>query len=181
MRTDIATKATDLEFESSTAWAVSKLFQRSWFERTWVFQKVVLGEEVFVACGRQEIDWEEVCRACSWMSAGGLRRLIDHDLGGMVFIRALQHEFRSKPRNNTTVLGLISLLEETRLRIAAGPKDKAHGLLGLATHKGVLVLNCEKSISEVYIETTKVLISESQNLKVLNAIQYINRDQDIAS
>jgi hypothetical protein len=69
MRTDIATQGTDLEFEYSTAWTVSKLFQRSWFERTWVFQEVLLAKEEFVMHGRQEIDWEDICRACSWMSA----------------------------------------------------------------------------------------------------------------
>jgi hypothetical protein len=181
MRTDIATEATDLEFESSAAWVVNKLFQRSWFERTWVLQEVVLAKEAFVMCGRQEIDWEDVCKACSWMSACGLRRLIGHDLGRLIFIGALQDEFRSKSRNNTPVLGLISLLEETRIRIAADLRDKVYGLLGLSTHKGALVLDCENSITEVYIEATKVLISESQSLRVLNTVRCLKCGEDIPS
>jgi hypothetical protein len=115
------------------------------------------------------------------MSACGLRRLIGHDLGRLIFIRALQDEFRSKSRNNTPVLGLISLLEETRIRIAVDPRDKMYGLLGLATHKVAFVPDCEKGITEVYIGTTKVLISESQSLRVLNTVQCLKRDEDIPS
>jgi hypothetical protein len=115
-----------------------------------------------VVFGRQEIDWENICRACSRILACRLLRLISHDLGRLVFIGTLQDEFRSKSRNNTPVLALISLLEETRIRKAVDPRDKVYGLLGLATHKGALVPDYGKSITEVYIETAKVLISEAR-------------------
>jgi hypothetical protein len=60
------------QLELATPRPVKNLFQRSWFERTWVCEEFMLAKEAYVVCGHQEAMWGDFLDACTWMRVCGL-------------------------------------------------------------------------------------------------------------
>ncbi|KAH6671499.1 heterokaryon incompatibility protein-domain-containing protein [Plectosphaerella plurivora] len=103
--------------------AIGALFRRSYFERLWILQEILLSSpETVVYCGTSESPWPALLRAIvclvtrSWIPAE-LRRTFD-------FVRPLtwHHEDLSVP----FMLGI------TRTRKCYNLKDKIYGILGMA-------------------------------------------------
>lgn len=56
-----------LPFDGSIVRAISDLFERSWFERLWIYQEARLGSDrAVLQCGNDSIEWQKVVQA-NWI------------------------------------------------------------------------------------------------------------------
>ena len=49
---------------SAEVWgALSRLFSRSWFERSWIVQEVILARDLVIVCGNDKLRWDDLYQA----------------------------------------------------------------------------------------------------------------------
>lgn len=71
----------DLSFEH---WfAVRNFLRRSYFQRMWIFQELVVAEKIVVTCGRQVMDWNDVRYVSQALSAFGCDIMIRYSRAGL--------------------------------------------------------------------------------------------------
>jgi hypothetical protein len=173
----------EAERTQSVGAAVNAVFHRPWFERTWIFQEAVLAKQATVFYGRHEIEWESLYRAAVWLVSCTLHDEIAYQLMTVRDITGThgRHQERLKTNDNSHVPNLFEILFQLTASKSTDPRDKVYALLGIARNPKVVIPDYKKSVAEVYMETTRALIAESQSLQALNAAQPSIEDKDLPS
>ncbi|KAH6619010.1 heterokaryon incompatibility protein-domain-containing protein [Boeremia exigua] len=135
---------------------VINLFQRPWFQRTWIVQETVLARKAQVICGGQSITWAKLQRVVLGMSGYkaytalipeyyliadaisnielmAQTRRIHHPRLQSTAARLLRRLRRRTPHHDDkpTSPTLLDLVLDTRSFQCKNPRDKIFGMLGL--------------------------------------------------
>ena len=183
-----------LSIDESDWNALSQFFQRSWFNRIWILQEVVAPNQCIVICGTYLITWNLLNVVSSYLISTSFcptRPLREDDKqaaattsplpirmgNSMAAIMMLWH----KKRNQHDEGQLQSVLEISRSFQSSDPRDKVYAVLGLCkgVHRGEIIPDYAKTVADVYIEVTEVLLRTSKNLNALSMVEdrlYRNRD-----
>lgn len=165
---------------------VVHLLSRSWFQRVWVVQEVVLARNAVAQIGTRTAPWEWFVKAA--------RAFQDH----IVCCAELVHPFVDGRSGDyflnyrdcwAGILALdirsrqaVSLHMALRLfynRKTSDPRDKVYGLLGLLEdHERLVIPNYALSAPEVYEDTALEIINSSKNLSILMDIDEMAGDVD---
>lgn len=114
---------------------IDALLARSWFTRIWIVQELVLGSNVMMLCGKDEISWDdffESLKKCELQlnaqQSPGSEEILSNagPAYALGFTRHLLKSGRRKP-------GLLELLEAFYYTKATLKCDKLFALLGLAS------------------------------------------------
>ncbi|OTB07013.1 hypothetical protein M426DRAFT_257412 [Hypoxylon sp. CI-4A] len=156
--------------------ALALLFGRAWFTRVWVVQELVLARQTTVLCGKYTFDWESILSVSHFLakktSSNAFRSQKDGlNTGSLSYknpakLGAISRDLTTRPGDI-----LLRCLIRCRTYQASKDHDKVYSLLGLVDfqrnghHK--LLPDYKKSVSEVYIETTELLLKNSDHLHVL--------------
>lgn len=162
---DLGDWITANDYFDSEAAANRLLDQRSYWNRMWIRQEIILAEEVTIHCGHSKLNWSEAEIVCK-----GLRTWNQVALqSGEKTLPGIYHVMNCLYRSRT-VLGspkgprwLLTELLFSRWSGATDPKDKVFGLLGMFQHNAPpdsyrLQPNYGLSVFEVYLETFKYCV-----------------------
>ncbi|KAK8054948.1 hypothetical protein PG993_000175 [Apiospora rasikravindrae] len=152
--------------------------ERSWWERVWVVQEVVVAKRVTVFYGDISVPWELLCRAAEQLHRSQQNCHLDSmypyltegqplsDFARLVSnIDSTRREWRSR-----TPLVALQLLRKFRSHKATDPKDKVFALLGLVQYWGrsqPISADYSHSIESTFLGTMMMLISSTESLSVL--------------
>ena len=170
-----ADRSCPLPYDAKTLQAISDLLHRSWFERLWIWQEIILARpNAIVMCGNEVQEWYIFRKAIYCLySKPWINRAHGPDL------YKLQHRL-------TMVLDVIlnQVLEHSRsLRILSertkhckclDPRDRIFALIGLMPGKTENIKpNYTKSICQVYQEAVLYSIKRFKNLNTLRLCNII--------
>ncbi|KAK8127080.1 uncharacterized protein PG998_002839 [Apiospora kogelbergensis] len=151
---------------------------KSWWERVWVVQEVVVAERVTVMYGKTSVPWEMLCKAADQLNRSQQNCHLDSMYPYLRKGQALADfarlvtdiESTRKIWRSRTPLVLLQLLRKFRSRKASDPKDKVFALLGLvqfwAGHQPMHA-DYNHSIESTFLGTMMMLISSMKSLSVL--------------
>ncbi|KAK8036428.1 hypothetical protein PG991_001565 [Apiospora marii] len=152
--------------------------ERSWWERVWVVQEVVVANKVTVFYGTIAVPWNLFCNAAEQLHRSQQNCHLDSmypyltegqplsDFARLVSdIESTRMVWRSR-----TPLVALQLLRKFRSRKASDPKDKVFALLGLVQYWGrsqPLAADYSHSIESTFLGTMMMLISSTESLSVI--------------
>lgn len=158
--------------------AVIKLLDHPWFNRVWIIQEAAVANDVHILVGGHYLDWSEL-KAC--MRAFGLPGMdplltivwkncvdqADWTKVGNAIVLSEAKEFIQKGGR----LRLRDILFATMMCGATNPRDKVYALRGICkdADNAALIPDYSKTVQQVYNETARYLLSESDPLRILGA------------
>ena len=149
----------------SPAWiALSRVFSRPYFRRSWIVQEVALARHAVVHCGPHVIDWDLLAAASSYQM-GQLASDAENAHDAVAAIMEFHRNDHGRGNNIVDALFMSYRFNCT------DPRDKVFALLGLAQ---ALVLRPTYSarVEDVYLHTTQFMILEFGNLDILCCVSH---------
>ncbi|MCJ1471428.1 hypothetical protein MMC13_000067 [Lambiella insularis] len=165
---------------------VVHLLSRSWFQRVWVVQEVVLAPKAVAQVGSRTVPWDWFVKAARAFQnhtvccAETIRPFVD-GRGGDYFLN-YRDCWASVLALDLGARGSTSLHMALRLfynRKSSDSRDKVYALLGLLkVNQRLLVPNYALSPSEIYEDTALEIINSSKDLSILMDIDEMAGDVD---
>jgi Heterokaryon incompatibility protein (HET) len=172
--------------------ALGSLLCRSWFQRLWIFQEVVLARQRQVVCGSKIILWDDFQNAMT-----ALARLQVHQFSiiypdvtfGLQGLGAIQ-EMEAAAVARTYVgreLKSAFLLAFAQNRGVTDPRDRVYGILGMASpelREKIEVDYSQKGPSallRLYIDCGKAALEEDPSLSLLFLLSGAQRNPGLPS
>ena len=151
-----------LPFIQSRGWiALSRIFGRPYFRRSWIIQEVALARRAAVHCGPYVIDWDVLATASSYQMAQATDAENANDAHDAVAgITELKRHDHGQGNN------LVDALFMSYYFNCTDPRDKVFAMLGLAQTRG-LKPDYNLSVGDVYLRTTQFLVLAYGNLDIL--------------
>ncbi|KAM0441256.1 hypothetical protein ACHAPT_000563 [Fusarium lateritium] len=153
----------DLPFSEETIYAIEKLLQRDWFQRTWVLQEIILASsQSIIQCGRSQMPWLIFNNAvCSLQSRGACF--------SESFQEALVAPVRMSP--DPKPRAIVDILLRYRAHQTSDPRDKVYGLLGLLPpeFRQKITPQYDAPVAKVYTDLALALIEHTRRLDLLGA------------
>jgi hypothetical protein len=156
--------------------AIQLFIERSYFDRVWIIQEVVVARNATVLCGSFSIDFDMLHVAVQRMTSSGFYPF-SIAASNVVFLGNWRGDFlemASADREET--LGLRLFMDACD-RSATDLRDKIYSLRGIANNAiatGITV-DYDNSVEIVYTDFTKHLLNLRHNLRVLSAVNLRHR------
>lgn len=148
--------------------SIGKFFARSWFERVWVIQEIVLANYINVLCGNHFLSWDQIhAFVVIIQTTPAFRFLFDRFRSrflDVIQLQALRSGFRASLRRGLDERGFLFLLDLIRRRESTENVDRVYGGLGAALQSIREKVNIDYSPQrkqcfwEAYIELGKALV-----------------------
>ena len=152
----------------SPAWiALSRIFSRAYFRRSWIIQEVALARHAVVHCGPYVIDWDLLAAASSYQM-GQLASDTENAHDAVAAIMEFSRNDHGRDNNFVDALFMSYRFDCT------DPRDKVFALLGLAKEVA-LQPDYSLSVEDVYLRTTQFLILALGNLEILRCVAHPKR------
>ena len=165
---------------SNPFWFPFKTFvSRPWFKRVWVVQEFVLAKQVTMLVGHQEFDpefinnvFDRLCKHCNLLllTARVDELLIDLTASLTFTSIALDKicELRSEQGRGKSI-EFCDLVFFGRAREATDPRDRAYGLLGLASDVNLTTFqaNYSESIESLSTRVARFLVNSGHGARIL--------------
>lgn len=152
------------------AWAhLSRLFNRSWFERLWVIQELGVSQEALLLCGGIEISWVTIEDAAAFILRPdpATPAAIQKFLPLMGAHRVTQVALKSVSgidRGN-----LLTVLRQTQGANCSDPRDKLYAVLGVVEDTQDIEIDYSKLVEIVYRDWAIKRILRIKKLDILSA------------
>ena len=157
-----------LPIVGSPAWiALSRIFSRPYFRRSWIIQEVALARDAVVHCGPYVIGWD-LLTAASAYQMGQLASDAENAHDAVAAIMELKHNDHGRGNNIVDALFMSYRFNCT------DPRDKIFAMLGLAQAL-VLQPDYNSSVEDVYLQTTHFLLVALGNLDILCCVSLPKR------
>jgi len=170
---------------------------RSWFQRIWTLQEIVLAKEAVLICGNHSISWESLSQIAEMITecdaSSGLTQYPGDEfqrvrvvsmLRGLLGVgpppRAIsyqlpaEHPFGSikmdaSINSNLPVLGIASHFFLASCLLCFDLKDRVYGLYAILQQYGINLQQPDynKSVQVIYTETARALIEHDSSLELL--------------
>ena len=152
----------------SPAWiALSSIFRRPYFRRSWIIQEVALAPHAVVHCGPHMMDWDLLAAASSYQM-GQLASDAENAHDAVAAIMEFNRNDHGRGNN------LVDALFMSYRFNCTDPRDKVFAMLGLAQEM-VLQPDYFSSVEAVYLQTTRVLILALGHLDILCCVSHPKR------
>ena len=179
-----ALRAMGLPSFPSADWeSMHRLFERRWFQRSWVIQEVALANVAVVVCGGRIIDWDEIGRTGQYLVASGFFRAMQDTYGPQgrpTFASTIQNS-RARVKLDADC-SLTLLLSSMRRSKATDPRDKIYSLLGLVrdgkdtephgeVDNNVIRPDYSSSVDTIFRQATRSVMKHESSLALLSTIE----------
>lgn len=164
--------ACNIQLDESTWQAITSILERSWFYRLWCWQEINLSSRhTIVQCGFDEVRWSVFCRAI--LCIHNKEKLPD-----ILFRERCRHI--SFLTADAEVFPLSILLDLSRSKGCAEPRDKVYGLLGLTAplFNASVKADYSLSVEKVYKDTFLAHASITKRLELLKHCVLAKRNID---
>ncbi|KAL9619609.1 MAG: hypothetical protein Q9160_005796 [Pyrenula sp. 1 TL-2023] len=181
--------------------ALRSLLRRPWFSRAWVIQEVVLAKDAYVCCGQDELSWQDLESAVSFLvhepdnsepdnsePERGRAELPGHCSCafaaspsvhfGPAFHLHKKLSIFERLRNNVMRMPLMELLERLRDWYVTDPRDRVFALLGLSSDASTLAIRPDYSMTKRELFTFVALqyLKSLQNLYMMTLLAFTDDD-----
>ena len=157
-----------LPIVGSHAWiALSRIFSRPYFRRSWIIQEVALARHAVVHCGPYVIDWDLLAAASAYQM-GQLTSDAENAHDAVAAIMELNRNDHGRGNN------LVDALFMSYRFNCTDPRDKIFAMLGLVQAL-VLQPDYNLSVEDVYLQTTHFLLDALGNLDILCCVSHPKR------
>jgi hypothetical protein len=160
--------------------ALNALFNRNWWNRTWVIQEAALGSEPIFICGDRGVEWEVMVQVMKGIFLNGvLARMFSTNskdpkvpTAKPIVAATNLHQMalaRVKVQTNT-----LSSFQETLVDMAGfgvtDDRDRVYGMLGISREEDreKLKPDYNASVREVYIDTARRLLGRKDSILILH-------------
>jgi hypothetical protein len=156
--------------------AVANLFFRPWWTRAWVLQEMNHAQRCIVQCGDRTLDRDVIAHFITRLNA-----CIGATLGYGIIPKASILRFtqiqKITPLFKGSYPSLGAVLGRTRPCQSTDPRDKVYACLNNVQPRPTnLKADYSKSVVEVYIDATKAVILQDNNLRILAFCERISAD-----
>ncbi|XXG93982.1 hypothetical protein Hte_000233 [Hypoxylon texense] len=170
-----------VNIEIRKAWqGISKIFNRPYWQRSWIYQEVTTPTDIRFWCGQHDFDDRSFSATLifsdTFVNIAGSQIWLDAvfeiiDVGPMWIGR--------RTRIATGCRKLINLLFDARQTVCSDPRDKVYALLGHATDvtPDQLPIDYNKSLAGVYADVVKSYIFHKDN-PTLDILGYVYTPTD---
>ncbi|KAI0189593.1 heterokaryon incompatibility protein-domain-containing protein, partial [Xylaria flabelliformis] len=147
--------------------AVSYLFERAWWNRTWVVQEATIAKDIVFVCGNATIDWWSIWVLLEnlWAHSDWTTRVIPN--GGTLLLTSAPARTILWMRQKQGTFDLLQALYHLRPFQVSDPKDKIYGILGLASDSESIVPQPDYAASPMQI-----------NISLLSSMTAVRGDLD---
>lgn len=139
------------------------LAQRSWFQRLWTIQELLLNGEPYLACGVHSVSWRHMEELKGWMYTDiadeerwrfGLRMWFQAGVGP----------------HSCSAASFAPILIKAKNSYSSDPRDKVMGALPIFERVGLgtLELSYSHSVQHIYAAATRALFTHDDDLEFLN-------------
>ncbi|KAK5746349.1 hypothetical protein LTR17_000729 [Elasticomyces elasticus] len=170
-----------IPFVKADQWYVlAQLMRCAWFSRVWCFQEMLISRRLRLLCGRHEVSVDELYDVNQFLSSSRwgsqmlphssvADTLLEPDLSAFYYRERYQERGPLDARAVQACLGQLV----RKHRYASDPRDFVYGLLGCAdaSVRELIVPDYSKSVSDVYIETARAMITLTGNLQLLGCVR----------
>lgn len=151
--------------------ALGSFFCRSWFQRLWPFQEVVLARRRQVVCGSQIIPWDEFTDATFVIGKTFVPEFQIIYPYSVADVRPIQgiHELKNAAKflaSSSNQISFVSLLDVAQRKSLTDPRDRVYAMLGIASPhmREKIVVDYSKqdpdALFRLYIDCAKACIEE---------------------
>ncbi|KAL5330530.1 hypothetical protein ACEPPN_000047 [Leptodophora sp. 'Broadleaf-Isolate-01'] len=164
--------------------ALARLLQRPWFHRMWTIQEAVLSaDKLLFHCGKREIPffdiWDVFCLLQGANAIGLLLPEIQDPFDAqappqaflqITLIVGLQYEVTYQNTEYVDSFGLEEAILHCSRALATNPRDHIYGVYGIVSDATDEELKADYGapVEEIYVKTTKYLISRNKSLRLLS-------------
>ncbi len=170
-------------FPSADWESMHRLFERKWFQRSWVIQEVALAGVAVAVCGCRILNWDYIGRTGQYLISSGFYRAMQDTYG-----RQGRPTFASTIQNSRARVkldadrSLTLLLSSMRRFKATDPRDKIYSLLGLVRSNkdqeshgkvddNLIRPDYFSSVDTIFRQVTKSLIKQESSLALLSTVE----------
>lgn len=158
----------------SPGWiALSRVFSRPYFRRSWIIQEVALARHAVVHCGPHVMDWDLLAAASSYQM-GQLASDAENAHDAVAAITELKSNDHGRDNN------LVDALFMSYRFNCTDPRDKVFAMFGLA-QASFLQPDYNLSVEDVYRRTTQSLVLALGNLDILCCVSHPKRGATLPS
>ena len=158
----------------SPGWiALSRIFSRPYFRRSWIIQEVALARHAVVHCGTYVLDWDLLAAASSYQM-GQLASDAENAHDAVAAITELNRNDHGRGNN------LVDALFMSYRFNCTDPRDKVYAMLGLSQAM-FLQPDYNSSVEDVYLRTTQFLALALGNLDILCCVSHPKRTATLPS
>ena len=165
-----ADKEVPLPFSGIELVAISRLLDRDWFKRLWIWQEVNLATEVIVLCGTYILSWMVIQNAVFSICKKTWAQYYNINWSH----RRLLYNLCQGPKG----LSLDKLIDNTKHSLCSDPRDRIFALFSLlSAYDRLLTIEPDysKPPAQVFEQFTRHYIQGRKHLKILSTIE--NRDE----
>jgi hypothetical protein len=171
-----ASKEAPLPFSGMELAAISRLLDRDWFKRLWIWQEVNLAPEVIVLCGTKILSWMVIRDAAFSIYVKSWAQY--YNIGWSH--RRLLHSLCKGHRG----LSLDKLIENTKHSLCSDPRDRIFALFSLLSaydRRLTIEPDYSKPHAQIFEEFTRHYIQGRKHLKILSTIETGDEHSDLPS
>ncbi|KAE9378270.1 HET-domain-containing protein [Stipitochalara longipes BDJ] len=161
---DLADKNEPLRYDRRELTAIIRLYERSWFERLWIWQEIWLADlSSILVCGKRTLLWATFRKAFACIYMKPIRNAIrpSSEYYNLIYNLCRQTGYRSFP----------TLLRLTQWAKCSDPRDRIFAVQSLLSPNDPVLgvhPNYEKEVSEVFIEVFLAYSNEVKRLSLMS-------------
>jgi len=160
--------------------ALNALFNRNWWNRTWVIQEAALGVDPIFVCGDRGVKWEVMVQVMKEILLNGvLARMFstnskDPKIPTAKPIIAATNLHQKALARDKVQTNKLSSFQETLVDMAGfgitDDRDRVYGMLGISREEDRKELkpDYEASVREVYVDTARRLLGRQDSILILH-------------
>ena len=163
--------------------AITRLLNRSWFSRSWIYQEAVVSSEVIVKCGGLELSLEKLIRLIGAIcqeecdSGGYARSLVMKSIGFDTLFLITHGRGCDKENCQRDALmknDFLGLLMQTLQQFqATDPRDLIYAFLAFEpqNRRGTIVPEYKSPVADVWIHGASSIIKATGSLDIFAAVR----------
>lgn len=153
--------------------AIRNLCRRSYWQRLWIIQEVLVARNAIVQCGHEVLKWEDFTKFKDHFTFSGLKTPRDDNFNDLHGTLASSLE-RYRNRYQLGLCSLRSLLLEFSTSKCSDERDMIYGLVGLANDASSLCIDYTKSAFDVFADV--ILLEKYKDCNTVIAFsQFLQR------
>ena len=155
--------------------ALTNLFEKSWFLRTWTFQEMSCAAQATFSSGSLDIEFDDLHIFCVfWKLSAFMGWLKSRTAKSAIYQIAIVGLKTDELSQQSAVKPLLELVQGTRTRLATDPRDKIYGLVALASDIDPLPFapTYQVTVNHLYEEFAAHVIRQNGSLKVFECCTF---------
>ncbi|KAJ3035648.1 hypothetical protein HDV00_003588 [Rhizophlyctis rosea] len=140
------------------------MFSGSWFSRVWTFQEAVMPKKLYIQCGKNYHDWDNILGRMLMVTAGR-GELFQTAVGVFSLIDRCRREYRERG-----IISLATVIRMIHMRSCRFEADRLFGVAAMCGFNTVVPYDPHTSVTELWTTVRKWAIAQGDaNFVIMGA------------